>query len=73
MIYRQAPEKETVDATITLTTEEYKEAILQYLVNYKMLPDGIETKNVRVSENDRNGSKIRPTITYTKEVLKLYP
>lgn len=73
MVYRQALEKKIVDATITLTTEEYKEAILQYLVNYKMLPDGIETKNVRVNENDRNGSKIRPTITYTKEVLKLYP
>lgn len=73
MVYRQQLEKSKVEATIKMSPEEYKEAILEYLVRYKMLPEGVDIASVRISDYDSTGSsRIRPTVTYVKEVLKLF-
>lgn len=71
MPYRTAPERKIVKAELTLSAEEYKQAILDYLVRNKMLPDGVDVSTVTVSEYIFS-EKIAPKITYKKEVVKLY-
>lgn len=73
MPYRTAPEKEKVRAEITLSADEYQEAITEYIIKYKMVPEGIDVSDLSVSKYSSGTSEVRPKITYTKEVVKLYP
>lgn len=72
MPYRTQLEKEKVKASLELSVEEYKQAILDYLVRNKMLPEGVDISTVTVSKYTPGGTKVKPQIEYTKEVVKLY-
>ena len=72
MPYRTQLEKEKVKASLELSVEEYKQAILDYLVRNKMLPEGVDISTVAVSQYASGGTKVKPKIEYTKEVIKLY-